>query len=45
MSLESTSWVGVRTDRFEPMASFVEEALGIHTIARRPDFNSYGMPG
>jgi predicted enzyme related to lactoylglutathione lyase len=43
--LESTSWVGVRTDRFEPMVAFVQEALGIPAFERQPGFIAHGMPG
>jgi predicted enzyme related to lactoylglutathione lyase len=42
--LESTSWVGVRTDRFDQMVSFVEESLGIPVVMREPGFTAHGMP-
>jgi predicted enzyme related to lactoylglutathione lyase len=42
--MDSIGWVGVRTERFEPMASFVEEVLGLPAIDRRPDFSVHGLP-
>src|SRR4051794_40956472 len=43
--MDAIVWVGVRTERFDPMVSFVEEALGLPAIDRGPDSSVHGLPG
>jgi catechol 2,3-dioxygenase-like lactoylglutathione lyase family enzyme len=38
------SWVGVKTDRFDEMATFFREVTGLEAIAERPDFTVFRLP-
>jgi catechol 2,3-dioxygenase-like lactoylglutathione lyase family enzyme len=42
--MDAIAWVGVRTDRFQPMATYVDEALGLGAIERGPDRSVHAMP-
>src|SRR5262249_18342517 len=42
--MDAIAWVGVRTERFEPMVAFVEGALGIAAIDRGGGRSAHAMP-
>ena len=42
--MDSISWVGIRTDKFEPMASFLSDAMGITVTKRETDHTVHGLP-
>lgn len=43
--MEAVSWVGVRTDRPEPMVELLSDVMGIPVTGRRPDVVVHTLPG
>ena len=41
VKIKGISWVGVKTDRFEALAAFCKDILGIPQVHARPDFMAF----
>jgi predicted enzyme related to lactoylglutathione lyase len=44
MEIKRLSWLGIRTDRFEEMTSFLERALGLRKEIAEPGRAMYRLP-
>jgi predicted enzyme related to lactoylglutathione lyase len=44
VAVEAISWVGIRTERFEPMVSFLSDVMGLPTTHTDPDTSVHALP-
>jgi catechol 2,3-dioxygenase-like lactoylglutathione lyase family enzyme len=44
MRIKGISWVGVKAQKSDELATFFESVLGLRTVTRRPDFVAFRMP-
>src|SRR6202030_279766 len=44
MRIIGVSWVGVKTDQYEELATFFGSVFGLDPIVQRPDFTVFRLP-